>query len=301
MNLCWFCKKVQIPFEVYAFTYEWSNRFIGDDEEDCGENYVSSHGMISVHKRFHLLNFLTSRTNSKKFEDSVKTLWRTVCYMDTNVRGGYYNVPCGVDLSGTPLNETIVALKTLIPSYINQNKLQKLSVCILTDGESNGITHDVDMSIARGHDYMGHNAVNGNCCLRDPKIGKVYRRCDGIIKDGLTTILLENIKDNFPDVNLVGFRIASGSDFGYVYRNTQEYSNIDEVMKKWRKQKSWEINKNVGYDSLYVISQTSLSCDTEFDVESGASTTDIKKAFKNMLKNKTVNKKILTSFATLVS
>jgi len=49
------------------------------------------------------------------------------------------------------------------------------------------------------------------------------------------------------------------------------------------------------------LSTTALSSDTEFDVEAGAKTTDIKKAFRNMLKNKTVNKKILTSFAELVS
>jgi hypothetical protein len=305
LNLCWFCRKVQIPFEVYAFTYEWSNRFVessGDEEVD-DRNYIASHGMITVTNRFHLLNFLTSRCNSKQFEESAKNLWRTASYMDNTVHtSGYYTVPAGVDLSGTPLNESIITLKTLIPFYINQNKLQKLSVCILTDGESNGITHDVDMNIVRGADYIGKNAVNNNCCLRDRKIGKVYRHCDGYSgKDGLTTILIENIKDNFPNVNLVGFRIASGSDFSHLYRDTQEQYNYDEVMKKWRKHKSWEFNKNVGYDSLYVISQTSLSCDTEFDVESGAKTSDIKKAFKNMLKNKTVNKKILTSFATLVS
>ena len=28
MNLTWFCKKVQIPFEVYAFTNEWHPVFI---------------------------------------------------------------------------------------------------------------------------------------------------------------------------------------------------------------------------------------------------------------------------------
>jgi len=301
LNLCWFCKKVQIPFEVYAFTYEWSNRFADPDFDYSGESYVRSHGMLSIHKRFHLLNFLTSRSNSKTFEESVKTLWRTACHMDSKTQNGYYHCPAGCDLSGTPLNESLITLKTIIPEFLKKNKLQKLSVCILTDGESNGITHDVDMNIVRGVDYMGQNAVHGNCCLRDRKIGKVYRRCDGRMKDGITTILVENLKDNYPNVNFVGFRIASGNDFGYLLRNTQESYDFDSVMKKWRKQKSWEFNENVGYDSLYVISQSSLSSDTEFNVESGAKPTEIKKAFREMLKNKTVNKKILTSFASLVS
>jgi len=301
INLCWFCRKVQIPFEVYGFTYEWSNYFVDPDFDNTIQSYVPAHGTISIHNKFHMLNFLTSRCNSKKFDESVKNLWRIAMYISGRSDYSRYHIPVGVELSGTPLNESIVTLKTLIPSFMNKNKLQKLSVCVLTDGESNGITYDVDMSITRGYDYMGKNAVNSNCCLRDRKIGKVYRRADGIIKDSLTTILIENLKDNFPNVNFIGFRIAGGSDFSYLYRHTQTPADHDEAMKKWRKNKSCEINQNVGYDSLYVISQTSLSSDTEFDVESGASTTDIKKAFKNMLKNKTVNKKILTSFATLVS
>ena len=300
LNLCWFCRKVQIPFEVYAFTYEWSNRFVDPDHEKKA-NYTPEHGMLTVHDRFHLLNFLTSRCSTKLFDESVKALWRTACYLNAPSCAGYYNVPCGVDLSGTPLNESLITLKTIIPDYLKKNKLQKLSVCVLTDGESNGITHDVDMNIVRNLDYMGKNSVHGNCCLRDRKIGKVYRRCAGEIKDSLTSILVENLKDNFPNVNFIGFRIASGSDFGYLYRNTQGYSDIEEVMKKWRKQKSWEMNENVGYDSLFILSTTSLSSDTNFNVEAGAKTTDIKKAFRNMLKNKTVNKKLLTSFATLVS
>ena len=301
LNLCWFCRKVQIPFEVYGFTYEWNNRFV-DPEYDLDQtSYDTGHGHLSVHKRFHLLNFLTSRSSNKVFEESVKTLWRTACYLDNRTYTGYYAVPVGVELSGTPLNETLVTLKTLIPAYQNRNKLQKLSVCILTDGESNSIDYDVDMNILRGVDYMGKNAVNTNCCLRDRKIGKVYRNCDRNTKDSITTILLENLKDNYSDVNFVGFRIASGSDFGYLYRETQGHKNFDTVMKTWRKQKSWELNTSVGYDSLYVISQTAMSSDTEFDVESGAKTTEIRKAFRNMLKNKTVNKKILTSFASLVS
>ena len=301
LNLCWFCRKVQIPFEVYAFTYEWSNRFVDEEYDYSASSYAVAHGMLTIHKRFHLLNFLTSRCNSKQYEQSVKNLWRTACYMDSNIHSGYYNIPAGLDLSGTPLNESIITLKTIIPKYIKQNKLQKLSVCVLTDGESNGITHDVDMTAIRGVEYIGHNAVANNCCLRDRKIGKVYRHCDNEYKNNITTILIENLKDNFPNVNFIGFRIASGSDFSYLYRNTMGYETHEEAMKKWRKQKSWEMNTNVGYDSLYVIAQSALSSDTEFNVESGAKPTEIKKAFRNMLKNKTVNKKILTSFATLVS
>merc|ERR1711991_580939 len=51
LNLCWFCRKVQIPFEVYAFTYEWNDAiFQGETEEYTHEYaYERGHNMLSVH------------------------------------------------------------------------------------------------------------------------------------------------------------------------------------------------------------------------------------------------------------
>ena len=71
-------------------------------------------------------------------------------------------------------------------------------------------------------------------------------------------------------------------------------------MKVWRKEKSYEIN-GMGYDALYAISCHDLSEDTTMTVDEEASILDIGKAFRTMLKKKTTNKKLLSSFATLVS
>ena len=149
---------------------------------------------------------------------------------------------------------------------------------------------------------IGNRSCQRNCHIRDRKLGRVYRHFDDSVKDSVTTILLENLKDNFPQVNLIGFRIGNGNDFGYLHRSSQGYMNWSEdIIKKWRKQKNWVFNQNVGYDSLYMISNTTLSANTEFDVEQGAKKTAISKSFRSMLKNKTVNKKILSSFATVIS
>ena len=309
LNLCWFCRKVQIPFEVYAFTYEWSNYLLSDSEDYNYEQLPSAHDVkhnqVSIHKRFSLLNFLTSRVNSKTFDQDARNLWRMAMYYDGRFSSGMYTIPCGVDLSGTPLNDTLVSLKTIIPEFLKSSKVQKLNVCILTDGDSAGISYDVDMRILRGADYWGKNTVGHNCHLRDRKIGKTYRSVGHSIPDSFPVILLENLKDSFPMVNFIGFRIATGSDFSFLYRQTNDVSSVngmENVMKSWRKTKSWELDKNVGYDALYIMSATNLSVeDTSLDVDAGAKTTEIRKAFKTMLKKKAVNKKILSSFVSKVS
>ena len=168
--------------------------------------------------------------------------------------------------------------------------------CILTDGEGNNLSYDVELN-----DYVGSRSVQANCCLRDRKIGRTYRHFDYEITNSLTTILLENLKDSFPQVNFIGFRIGNGSDFSQLYKGIHGWKHDhDAIMKQWRKQKSWELN-GLGYDSLYVLGQTTLSSDVEFDVEVGAKKTEISKSFRSMLKAKTTNKKILSSFATVIS
>jgi len=111
------------------------------------------------------------------------------------------------------------------------------------------------------------------------------------------------LKDNFPEINLIGFRITSGNSFSHLCRDffkSNEKITPEDVMKVWRKEKSYEIN-GMGYDALYAISCHDLSANTAMTVDEEASTLDIGKAFRTMLKKKTTNKKLLSSFATLVS
>ena len=116
----------------------------------------------------------------------------------------------------------------------------------------------------------------------------------------LTTLLLENLRQNFPEVNFLGFRILTGGDFSYLYRNTYN-ENADNVLKKWRKDKSFVFTKQLGFQSLYLIASTSVNQSSEFEVKEDATKAQIAKAFKTMLKAKTTNKKILSSFVDMVA
>jgi hypothetical protein len=208
----------------------------------------------------------------------------------------------GLDLSGTPLNESIIALHHIIPMFTKREHTQKVNVVILTDGEANNVPYDTTIRIGSDREYMGVRGISGNCALRDRKTGNVYRSFGHAYNDNLTSILLENLKDNFPEVNLIGFRILSGSEFSHMYRAIYDKRSweIDDVMKKWRKEKSFEIVES-SYDSLYLISTNGISEDSQFEVSENATNAQISKAFRSMLKSKTTNKKILSSFACKVS
>jgi hypothetical protein len=309
MNLVWFCKKVQIPFEVYGFTYEWNNSYVKSNMTSPPSLYTKKDGTIEIHRRFRMLNFLSSRASSKFLDNCMMNLWRLANRNDSKYNyysGQSYSTPLGLDLSGTPLNEAVISLNQIIPQFKNQHKLQKVNVVILTDGEGNHLAYDVDVANRHGapYNYLGTNHISSVNALRDRKIGYVYRNFNmGNVNSNLTAILLENLKDNFPEVNLIGFRIASGSTFSYLYREFHEVAggvHPEEAMKDWRKNKSYEIN-GMGYDALYVISSNDLSSNATMTVDEEATTADISKAFRTMLKKKATNKKLLSSFATLVS
>lgn len=301
LNLVWFCKKVQIPFEVYGFTYDFNPKLIHTELTEIPDKYDRKSGSICIHKFFHLLNFVSSKVSSKDFEKNVLNLWRLAYAADRYSYSGY-SLPAGLDLSGTPLNESIMCLHKIIPQFKNQNKLQKVNVVILTDGDANGCNYDVKLDIPGYHgDYNGIGRCSINAALRDRKTGHVYRPSTyDSLMNNLTTILLENVKHNFPEVNLIGFRILSGYEFNTFTNRNFDWKEKAKFSEKWKKDKSVEI-KNVGYDSLYAISSIGLSSNVNFDVEEEASNAQIGKAFRKMLKSKGTNKKILSSFASLVA
>jgi len=302
INLMWFCRKVQIPFELYAFTYEWNNHFINPEHDYTKEKSAREHLKLGVHQRTSLLNFVSSSAKSKDFEKSILNLYRFAYYFSPGYYYDRYNVPMGCDLSGTPLNDAIITLHDVIPAFQKQTGSQKTTVCILTDGESAGCQYSVKVD-RHGNDYIGSRTFDEGNQLRDRKLGKTYK----VNSDyrSITQVLLQNLKDKFPEVNLVGFRIGNTGDFTSYYRyatisDSPFWSVPDIDLKKWKKEKTWEFN-SVGYDSLYFMANTSLSSNTDFDVADTATKTQIKSAFVKSLKSKKTNKKILSSFAAVVS
>ena len=58
--------------------------------------------------------------------------------------------------------------------------------------------------------------------------------------------------------------------------------------------------KNSGYHAYFGLSSTTLSQESEFNVDDGASKAKIKSAFVKSLKTKKLNKKVLGEFISLV-
>jgi hypothetical protein len=304
LNLAWFCKKVQIPFDIYAFTNDyWYQRnydYATQTRTKSARIQTPKEGQVKLCDHFNMLNLVNSNgRNGKDLEAQLKNFWRLVVG-----NGGYcgYHLPAGYSLSGTPLHEAAISLTAIIPDFQKRNKVQKTNVIILTDGESAGINYYTDQKYGS---RMGTNHVTSDCVLRDRKTGRVYPRFDdgGYYgnSDKITKVFLQNVRDRFPDVNLIGIRLVNGRGLNNTYSADECKTSWSEVQKQWKKSKSAELMEHLGYQALYLMGTDSLSANSEFDVEEDASEKEIGKAFTKALAKKGVNKKMLTSFATLIS
>ena len=293
-NLIWFCRKIQVPFEVYAFTNCYPN-------PNTKTSYEVKEGVAQIDGSFSLMNLLTHKVNTKTLESQMENIYliaKALAWQYTN----YYNIPLGMGLSGTPLNETLVCLHEILPQFKKDNQVEKVQCVILTDGEAHPLRFHHEFSHRWGEEcekYMGTSYIGENCILRDRKTGNTYAFDDNSFT--MTDVLLQNLRDKFTDVNFIGFRILPPREASYFAKRYVEYGDeLEKIMKVWRKEKSFAIKKS-GYHVYFGLSSSALDSDDTFEVKEDATKTDIKKAFFKSLKGKKMNKKILSEFIEFVA
>jgi len=298
-NLVWFCKKVQIPFEVYAFTSSYNK-----GEERRGF-YKERSGLISMDGNFSMMNLLSSKVRSKDFNQQLINLYRVV-----SAFRGYHNhkvIPIGLNLSGTPLNEAVITLHDIIPQFQKETGVEKVNCVILTDGEAQSTSYHREIQ-RRWEDepYIGRNTIGSGVFLRNRKTGR--SSSFGNEWYGYTKVFLRDISQTFPDVNFVGIRLMDAREGSrFILCNQQgdgytEGSFYKTKLAEWRKNKSLVLdNKEAGFDVYLGLSTSAMNNDTEFEVAEDATKAQIKSAFTKTLKNKKMNKKILSKFVEMVA
>lgn len=293
-NLIWFCKKVNIPFEVYAFSVD-CNSYI-DIQPNHPPIYKKVSGVVAPENAFRLLNFFSSKTSTRELDEQMKNIWAACTGFQK--KGG--SVPRHLDLSGSPLGDTMLALHALIPDFQKKNKLQKVNVVFLTDGEGYVNTTTVTKKNRNGEEYVGFTK-EFSTTIRNRKNGRVYSSYDYGNFPKYSKVLLSTLKDKFPTVNFINFRVVPGKDFKTCYdwygREFGDYEKVKSVYKK----EQFITFLGTGYDQFNVIPTSTLSQDEKFEVDEGATKAQIKTAFTKMLGKKKTNKKLLSSFVNMIA
>ena len=293
-NLIWFCKKVNIPFDVYAFTNEYPR-------ENMSYSYEKKDGVVVVPEYFSLLNLFTHKTKGRDIEKQMKNVFR-MAYSFRHSWGVAYRTPIGMGLSGTPLNEALISLHKLIPTFKKQNNVEKVQCVILTDGEAPPLRYHKKFIGGRfehsTEDYIGVNSLGRNSFIRNRRTGNTYSL--DVPWYDFSNVLLRDLRNSFPNTNFIGIRVLAprdASSFMRMYFDGNEYLTVHA---KWKKTRSMVIT-NSGYHKYFGLSSKVMSQESDFDVQEDATKGQIKSAFVKSLRNKKMNKKVLSEFIELIA
>jgi hypothetical protein len=289
INLIVFCRKVNIPFEVYSFTNNW----IENSDHTHADIYLNHlkkfrPNQLFVDPCFRMLNIVSSKSKHKDIDESIRALYR----MALSVRSHQpYSLPANMGLSGTPLCDSVVALHSIVPAFQKRNAVQKLNVIILTDGDTAPIratTHSDRWDI-------GTTSVQYNTYLRCSKTGETKQLGHWFSQ---LQVLLDNFKKTYPDINLIGIRLIDRGDWSR-FSNMWITENRENIIKQWKRDRSATIT-GTSFDAFFAMACQNLNNDVEFEVDDDATKAQIRKAFKKSLQCKALNKKILSNFIDLV-
>ena len=164
LNLVWFAKKTNIPFEVYAF----SDSYCTDDKlrlsraRDNSAFSTEIGDMRFGDRQFKLLELCNSKMNNSKLNEALKrfhTLCKRMCWWRIENAEEQYSyhmmeVPSELRLGGTPLLQTALVNVEMTKRFVKTYSVDKLNVCYLTDGLGGPLTNYVSE-----HDNEGYVKV----------------------------------------------------------------------------------------------------------------------------------------------
>lgn len=292
LNLVMFCKKVNIPFEVYSFV-----------EETVVERMVRFEAKpndISTYP-FGIVNLLSSRMSSKDFIYAGAALMRIA---GVNSYNNIVRPPYWLSLAGTPLNETIIAAMEIVPHFQKKNKLQIVNTVFLTDGDGHPLTGvytnytGAQKDIRKGTDNKQVNKI----VIRDPV---TKNQEDYEVKNynsSQTTSLIKLLKLR-TNSNVIGFYIAHGRDYRSKVDQFLGFDKESEKIRETARKERYCIVNNAGFDEYYLLRSESMNTDdsNELILKENSTTRGIVSAFNKYASNRVQNRVVLNRFIGLIT
>jgi len=295
ITLTTFCRKVNVPFEVYAFSTEY---FEGFDEYGYKKRmdrnvFKNKSGDISFEEQFTLLNLFSSRMKNQEYRKMATDLLNySVLVNDyyARVRG---NMNLALTLGGTPLNATIYAASDIVNRFRKSHKAEIVDVVFLTDGDDSSSLYtkneDIYSSIR-----IGAATRHSISYIQDKVTQKRYRVGD----NGVTPVLLQILKDR-TGCNLIGFYILPGNKRHFFDAMRRFHMFVpDSDFKSFKSEKFYSI-PNYGYNQYFLIpGGKDLNVEDEDldDIlgDKEVSTRKLKGAFLKMNQNRLTNRVLLS-------
>ncbi len=304
--LAMFCKKVGIPFRVYAFSSyipdSWMDKsngfgidrkiadtFIKHNAKGLG-NHKGGQERLMVNY-FTLLELFTDKMSAKEFDYTASAL------IAMGNGGMHYGTPRCLQLGGTPLNESIIAAMQIAKKFREESRVDVMNSIWITDGG--------DMS-----------PFYGTCGLvQDNNTGEVwsYDSNDPTKAQG-TDLLFRIYKDKIGG-NLIGIYLDNKKSvdrrLSYL-GNTNYYGERNPDPKRFNAAKMREQFKNeqfveyphMGYDTYFLMDKKVAVYTGAESLEAlpdNATNTRVINAFKRDLAKRAISRPLLNAFTDRIA
>ena len=303
INLVMFCRRINIPYEVYAFTSSYGRLTYGtpEYEERASKNNdkrkelgaIDDYALYALPGSYNLLELFSNKMSASAFNSMARRL----------LAPGFFQQR-GYGMGGTPLNEALVYMMDYIPKFNKKNLIQKTTFITLTDGEGCNLNSPDGKEVVIGvYNVELNKRFMVKNFIRDvkAKTGKQYE----LTQYNETKTLLQMIKDR-TGAMIVGFFICENKIKCIESAYRSHYSNkvvasVESIRAEF-KEKGFASMRNTGRDELFLIPESSTRIvEGTFDVDSDMTASSISKKFGKMFNTKKHSRVLLDRFIGLVA
>ena len=313
-NLIWFCRRTNIPFEVFAFSNVYSKYNEMELKREAGAFDID---------KFSMLNFFSSKMSTEEEMKMMHYVWMIANQWgqrNWNDDGYPQRASASYQLGGTPLNEAIIAMMKIVTKFKNETGVQKVHSIFLTDGAGSSLTaknewqlNTYERSESYGEHVLSTTMIQGKCVITDPVTNKTIKTEEKYWS--ATPLLLELLKNRVSEMNVVGFFVAGSGKHGKVKSDTLRYAidgwrykyNADEDIRKALAEIAKNnvfVAKSKGYDEYYILPGSGQLSVEEFEMSDelvGASKAKLKTAFAKSSSGRISSRPLLNKFIAMVA
>jgi hypothetical protein len=268
-----FCRKVNVPFEVYIF----SDNF---DRSPEGETFdANPGGFFTGYTATRLVNVLSSRANRREHE-LLKRAFYNRAIAAANGEGGTYDPR--FRLGGTPLESAVVASRDLIRNFKAANGVEIVNAIWLTDGQGSREFYPTDgdpYSTAR------RTVLDGSIAITEETTDDIYSRYRDMTPTlfrwlGATTGA--NIIGMFLHPYDRGLPRQLRFNRAPLTPGRDGRTSYEELLKEWNRDSFMKVpaehSEHLGYDSYFLLNPTRPKGQTSATVDENATKTAYKNA-----------------------
>ena len=252
-----FCRRVNIPHRVYAFT-----------DQKISEEYMPKSSCISVRvgdiivrDEDKLLELFTEKMRNNQFSEMGEWLLNFAEGLERYKFRKYYNNKSDdsdkwysscINLNSTPLNSSLIYARKLIMDFKKQTNAQIVNCVVLTDGDSNANSYVGELGPV-GFGYIIRSKLIARDIQTKQEIVIEKSTMDSAYGQRNTDVFVEFLR-NRCDVNVICYRIEnSNSRIRKTFRDAYK-SEIAEInYKKMRKQKYFQMKDFMKFYDYFLI------------------------------------------------